>query len=70
MDGCDPIAVYETMTGAVERARKGEGPTLIEAKSYRWRGHFEGDPCEYRPKEELENWIKRDPLVLYQNKLK
>lgn len=70
VDGCDPIAVYETMADSVERARKGEGPTLIEAKSYRWRGHFEGDPCEYRPKAELENWIKKDPLILYQNKLR
>jgi TPP-dependent pyruvate/acetoin dehydrogenase alpha subunit len=70
VDGCDPIAVYEAMIEAVERARKGKGPSLIETKSYRWRGHFEGDPCEYRPKEELDNWLKKDSLVFYQNSLK
>ena len=48
VDGNDVLAVYEAVTMAVERARKGQGPSLIECKTYRWRGHFEGDACVYR----------------------
>ena len=44
------------------RARKGQGPTLLECKTYRWRGHFEGDPAIYKPKEEQEAWLKKDPI--------
>ena len=58
------------MSQAVNRARKGDGPTLIEAKTYRIRGHFEGDPCDYRPAQELEMWKLKDPFVRYQNQLK
>ena len=55
---------------AVERARRGEGPTLIEAKTYRFRGHFEGDPQVYRKKEEVEWWMKnKDPIKLFEEKL-
>ena len=69
VDGMDVIAVYEAAGEAVARARSGKGPTLIEAKTYRFRGHFEGDAGAYRPKEEIEKWLKRDPIKLYQEKL-
>lgn len=62
VDGNDVFAVYEAVGEAVARARKGQGPTLVECKTYRWRGHFEGDPTVYRPEGELENWIKKDPI--------
>jgi TPP-dependent pyruvate/acetoin dehydrogenase alpha subunit len=63
------MAVYEAAGEAVARARKGEGPTLIEAKTYRFRGHFEGDAGTYRPKEEVEEWLKRDPIPNFKEKL-
>ena len=69
VDGMDVIAVYEAAGEAVARARSDKGPTLIEAKTYRFRGHFEGDAGTYRPKEEIEEWLKRDPLKLYKEKL-
>jgi TPP-dependent pyruvate/acetoin dehydrogenase alpha subunit len=53
----------------VARARRGEGPTLIEAKTYRFRGHFEGDAGAYRPEEEIEEWLKRDPISNFKEKL-
>jgi pyruvate dehydrogenase E1 component alpha subunit len=62
VDGNDVFAVYEAVKEAAERARKGEGPTLIEAKTYRHRGHYEGDPQVYKPKEEKELWKGRDPI--------
>lgn len=69
VDGQDVMAVYEVAGEAVARARRGEGPTLIEAKTYRFRGHFEGDSGTYRPKEEIEVWLKRDPIKLFKEKL-
>ena len=69
VDGMDVIAVYEAAGEAVARAREGKGPTLIEAKTYRFRGHFEGDAGSYRPKEEIEEWLKRDPLKTFKEKL-
>lgn len=65
VDGNDVLAVYEVAREAVERARKGGGPTLIEAKTYRWRGHqeAEGDRTyRYRSKEEIEEWVERCPI--------
>lgn len=62
VDGNDVFAVFEAVQEAVARARKGQGPTLIECKTYRWRGHFEGDPTVYRPEGELEQWKKKDPI--------
>lgn len=62
VDGNDVFAVYEAVGEAVARARKGQGPTLVECKTYRWRGHFEGDPTVYRPEGELEAWLKKDPI--------
>jgi pyruvate dehydrogenase E1 component alpha subunit len=69
VDGNDVIAVYEVVAEAVTRARKGEGPTLIWCKTYRWRGHFEGDPQYYKPREEVEEWMKKDPLPRYEKRL-
>ncbi len=69
VDGNDVVAVNEAITAAVERARKGDGPSLIECKTYRWRGHFEGDPCAYREASELEEWVKKDPLPRFSSKL-
>ena len=62
IDGNDVLEVYETAVEAVERARAGKGPTLIEAMTYRRRGHSRSDPCGYRPKEEEQYWFARDPL--------
>lgn len=65
IDGMDVVAVYEAAKKAVERARKGEGPTLIECKTYRWQGHHVGDPATYRKRRsetEKEDWMKKDPI--------
>jgi pyruvate dehydrogenase E1 component alpha subunit len=69
VDGNDVMAVYEAASEAVRRARGGEGPSLIECKTYRHRGHFEGDPDEYRGKEELEEWKAKDPIPRFERKL-
>ncbi|NLY76779.1 MAG: pyruvate dehydrogenase (acetyl-transferring) E1 component subunit alpha [Tissierellia bacterium] len=62
VDGNDVLAVYETAKEAIERARNGQGPTLIECKTYRHRGHFEGDPVVYRDEEEVKEWLAKDPI--------
>jgi pyruvate dehydrogenase E1 component alpha subunit len=62
VDGMDILAVYRVAKEAVARARAGEGPTLIEALTYRFRGHSLADPDELRPKEEKEFWFARDPI--------
>ncbi len=69
VDGNDPVAVYEAVGEAIARAREGKGPTLVECKTYRLRGHFEGDPQVYRPKEEIEEWRKKDPLPRFREQL-
>ena len=69
VDGNDVIAVYEAANEAVKRARAGEGPTLIECKTYRHRGHFEGDPTTYRSAEEVEEWKKKDPIARLEKRL-
>ncbi|MGD9404360.1 MAG: thiamine pyrophosphate-dependent dehydrogenase E1 component subunit alpha [Anaerolineae bacterium] len=69
IDGNDVIAVYEACKEAVDRARAGMGPTLIECKTYRWRTHFEGEPDTYRPPEEVEAWMQREPIAPYRTKL-
>lgn len=66
VDGMDVTAVYEAAVEAVERARKGEGPTIIECKTYRWQGHHVGDPATYRKRKsetEKEDWMEKDPVV-------
>jgi TPP-dependent pyruvate/acetoin dehydrogenase alpha subunit len=69
IDGNDLIQTYETSQEAVRRARRGEGPTLIEMKTYRWYGHSEIDPANYRTQEELESWKKRDPVPRFERLL-
>lgn len=63
MDGMDPVDCYKVTRKAAERAWAGEGPTLIEARTYRYRGHSMADPQTYRTKEEVEEERKRDPIV-------
>lgn len=62
IDGMSVNEVYEAMSDAVERGRGGEGPSLLICETYRYRGHYEGDPMEYRSDEELEEWRRRDPI--------
>jgi pyruvate dehydrogenase E1 component alpha subunit len=62
VDGNDVFAVYEAAKEAIKRARDGQGPTLIECKTYRHRGHFEGDPGTYKPDEEQKEWLAKDPI--------
>jgi len=69
VDGDDVLAVYEATREAVGRARRGEGPSLIVANTYRWEGHMVGDPQFYRTKEEVEERRKKDPITLFQIKL-
>jgi len=69
VDGNDVFAVYATAQGAVQRARSGLGPTLIEALTYRQVGHSRTDPAKYRPDGELEEWLTRDPILLLERKL-
>ena len=69
VDGNDVLAVYEAVKVAIERANNGEGPTFIEAKTYRHRGHYEGDPQVYRTQEEIQSWQKKDPIIGFRNKL-
>ena len=70
VDGNDFSAVAEASTNAVDRARRGEGPTLIESKTYRHRGHSKSDRNRYRTKEEIEDWkSNRDPITQFENEL-
>jgi len=62
IDGNDVVTVWNTARKALERARSGEGPTLIEMKTYRWFGHSDIDPGDYRADEEVQEWIEKDPL--------
>jgi TPP-dependent pyruvate/acetoin dehydrogenase alpha subunit len=66
VDGNNVVAVYNTAREAVERARAGEGPILIEAKTFRRLGHAQHDPAEYVPKEMRAHWEARDPIALYE----
>jgi TPP-dependent pyruvate/acetoin dehydrogenase alpha subunit len=65
VDGNDVLAVFDAARRAVDRARAGGGPTLIEAKTYRMKGHAEHDGQTYVPGEELDEWAARDPLERY-----
>jgi TPP-dependent pyruvate/acetoin dehydrogenase alpha subunit len=69
VDGNDVLAVYAATRRAIERARRGEGPTLIEADTMRMRGHAEHDDMKYVPRELLEEWSKKDPILSYQRRL-
>lgn len=68
-DGNDVLDVYRVMSKAVEDARKGHGPTLVECKTYRHRGHYEGDMGLYRPAEEVAFWMEADPIVNFRRRL-
>jgi TPP-dependent pyruvate/acetoin dehydrogenase alpha subunit len=68
-DGMDAQAVYEAAGQAVGRARRGEGPSLLECKTYRFRGHSRFEPAGYRTREELEAWRARDPLPAWRKRL-
>jgi pyruvate dehydrogenase E1 component alpha subunit len=70
VDGNDIEAVAQVTRDALRRARAGEGPTFIEARTYRFRGHSMSDPMKYRTKEEAEKARERDPIVLYESLLK
>jgi TPP-dependent pyruvate/acetoin dehydrogenase alpha subunit len=69
IDGNDIGVVYDAITEAVARGRAGEGPTLIEARTYRHKGHSRSDPAKYRPEGELDAWLERDPIVLHERAL-
>ncbi|MDR3048255.1 MAG: pyruvate dehydrogenase (acetyl-transferring) E1 component subunit alpha [Elusimicrobiota bacterium] len=69
IDGADVLNIYEEVSKAIERARKGDGPSLIEVKVYRWQGHYCGDPASYRPKEYMIEAHKNDPIVLFHDRL-
>lgn len=69
VDGNDVLAVRTAAAEAVDRARTGHGPTLLECETHRWRGHFEGDPQHYRTKEESQQWKTRDPIAAFRSRL-
>jgi TPP-dependent pyruvate/acetoin dehydrogenase alpha subunit len=69
IDGNDLWAVREAASEAVESARSGRGPTLLECQTYRHYGHSKSDPAPYRPDEELERWQARDPLTITRERL-
>jgi pyruvate dehydrogenase E1 component alpha subunit len=69
LDGTDVVAVYEASGEAIARARRGQGPSLIEARAFRYYGHFVGDPQRYKTKEEMEGYKARDPLEVFKRRL-
>jgi pyruvate dehydrogenase E1 component alpha subunit len=69
VDGMDVMAVYEAAGEAIARARRGQGPSLIECLCYRYRGHFEGDPQAYKPEGEEQEWRKKDPIPRFAERL-
>jgi pyruvate dehydrogenase E1 component alpha subunit len=69
VDGMNPEAVHEAMELAVERARKGDGPTFLEIKTYRYKGHSMSDPAKYRSKEEVEEYKLKDPVEVIRKKI-
>lgn len=69
VDGQDPDAVEATVAEALARARAGQGPTLVEAKTYRYAGHSRADTAPYRPEGEFEEWFERDPINAFRRRL-
>src|SRR5499426_439104 len=70
VDGQDADEVYRTALKAYDKARSGGGPSLIECKTYRYSGHSRADPAKYRPDGELDKWKKRDPIIVYRERLR
>ena len=70
VDGNDVVATASTMADVVEAVRRRSGPVLVEATTYRWHGHYEGDPERYRSPEEVREWEGRDPLVVHERRLR
>ncbi|HML09187.1 MAG TPA: thiamine pyrophosphate-dependent dehydrogenase E1 component subunit alpha [Xanthobacteraceae bacterium] len=70
VDGNDADVVYRAATAAYDKARAGDGPSLIECLTYRHSGHSRADPAKYRPEGELEKWKERDPIKIYRQRLK
>ncbi|TDD70791.1 2-oxoisovalerate dehydrogenase [Jiangella aurantiaca] len=69
VDGNDVVAVADLMTKLVDQRRRGTGPVLVEADTYRWHGHYEGDPERYRDAAEVAEWRRRDPIVRARDRL-
>ncbi len=69
IDGNEVLEVHAALSEAVARARAGEGPTFVEAMTYRHKGHSRSDPATYRPEGELEQWLERDPILLHERAL-
>lgn len=69
IDGNDVLVVHDTFSEAIAKARRGDGPTLIEALTYRWYGHSEIDPANYRTTDEVDQWKARDPVPRYESYL-
>ena len=70
VDGNDVVATTEVMERAVSAVRSGEGPVVVEATTFRWHGHYEGDPERYRTAEEVGEWKTRDPLLVHETRLR
>ena len=70
VDGQDADAVYRAARAAYDKARAGNGPSLIECLTYRYSGHSRADPAKYRPEGELDKWKERDPIRLYRARLR
>jgi pyruvate dehydrogenase E1 component alpha subunit len=69
IDGNDVLAVKDTVSKAATRARSGQGPTIVEARTYRHYGHSRTDPAKYRPADEVRDWLARDPLTVARERL-
>lgn len=69
VDGNDVVAVMVAMSEVLAHVRAGEGPAMVEAVTYRWHGHYEGDPQRYRTPDELDEWKERDPLVVHRRRM-
>jgi pyruvate dehydrogenase E1 component alpha subunit len=69
IDGNDVAVVHDAVAQAAERARAGDGPTIIEAQTYRHYGHSRADPAKYRPSDEVAHWMQRDPLDVAKSRL-
>ena len=70
VDGNDVMATAQVMDNVVGTVRAGRGPTVVEAATYRWHGHYEGDPERYRSSDEVREWEERDPLLVHQRRLR